>query len=92
MTSPGTGLPVEIESMLVRQPPEAIGCEMVGLVLQQISNPDSAANHVVFAKRQWYAGDAANVATDGEGPVLPDTVSPAQMLVDHIRLYQPEPS
>jgi len=33
----------------VRQPIEAIGREMVRLVLQQISDPGSAANHVVFA-------------------------------------------
>ena len=35
-----------------------------------------------------------NVAVGGNfgGPVFPDTVFPARMLIDYVRLYRPEPS
>lgn len=47
---------------------------------------------------EWYTADPANVALEGEGhrvsgnlggPVFPDTVFPAHMLVDYVRPYRP---
>ncbi len=64
-------LPTALESRptlsTVRQPIEAMGREMVRLVLQQISDPDSAANEVVFATELVLRGSTGDVTQ--EAPV-----------------------
>lgn len=55
----------------VRQPIEAMGREMVRLVLQQINDPDSAASQVVFATELVLRGSTGD-STD-EVPVAIDT-------------------
>jgi beta-glucanase (GH16 family) len=62
-----------------------------GTQYHQVSRDDVAPNEWVFEQPFFLV---LNVAVGGNlgGPVFPDTVFPARMLVDHIRLYQPGPA
>ena len=62
-------LPTALESnptlSTVRQPIEAMGREMVRLVLQQVNEPGAAANQVVFATELVLRGSTGHATDDG---------------------------
>jgi beta-glucanase (GH16 family) len=62
-----------------------------GSPYHQVSSEDVAPNEWVFEQPFFLL---LNVAVGGNlgGPVFPDTVFPAQLLVDYVRLYQAAPA
>ena len=62
-----------------------------GSQYHEVTREQVAPNEWVFEQPFFML---LNVAVGGDlgGPVFPDTEFPAQMLVDYVRLYQPEPA
>ncbi len=62
-----------------------------GRKYHEVTREQVAPNEWVFEQPFFML---LNVAVGGNlgGPVFPDTVFPAQMLVDYVRLYRPEPA
>ena len=62
-----------------------------GAPFHLVSHQDVAPNDWVFEQPFFML---LNVAVGGNlgGPVFPDTVFPARMLVDYVRLYRPSPA
>jgi beta-glucanase (GH16 family) len=87
----GEPVPDEFHVFALEWQPEQMAWFLDGVPYHDVSRDDVAPNDWVFEQPFFML---LNVAVGGNlgGPVFPDTVFPAQMLVDYVRLYVPESS
>jgi beta-glucanase (GH16 family) len=85
------GRPVagEFHTVALQWEPERLAWFVDEELYHEVTSRDVEPNEWVFEQPFFML---LNVAVGGNlgGPIFPDTVFPARMLVDHVRLYQPE--
>ena len=85
------GQPVadDFHTVALKWEPDGLAWFVDGELYHEVTSGDVEPNEWVFEQPFFML---LNVAVGGNlgGPIFPDTVFPAQMLVDYVRLYQPE--
>ena len=81
----------EFHTVALEWVPGRLAWYLDGSRYHEVTSDQVAPNDWVFEQPYFML---LNVAVGGNlgGPVFPDTEFPAQMLVDYIRLFQPEPA
>ena len=79
----------EFHTVALRWEPARLAWYVDGELYHEVTSADVEPNEWVFEQPFFLL---LNVAVGGNlgGPIFPDTVFPARMLVDYVRLYQPE--
>jgi len=87
----GVPVPDAFHTVALEWEPGRMAWFLDGERYHEVTDSQVAPNEWVFEQPFFML---LNVAVGGNfgGPVFPDTVFPARMLVDYVRLYQPEPS
>jgi beta-glucanase (GH16 family) len=87
------GMPVAdaFRTVALEWEPDRLAWYLDGQRYHEVNREQVAPNEWVFEQPFFML---LNVAVGGNlgGPVFPDTAFPSRMLVDYVRLYQPEPS
>jgi len=85
------GQPVadDFHTVALQWEPDGLAWFVDGELYHEVTSGDVEPNEWVFEQPFFML---LNVAVGGNlgGPIFPDTVFPARMLVDYVRLYQPE--
>ena len=79
----------DFHTVALQWEPDRLAWFLDGQLYHEVTSADVEPNEWVFEQPFFVL---LNVAVGGNlgGPIFPDTVFPARMLVDYVRLYQPE--
>ena len=79
----------DFHTVALQWEPDRLAWFLDGQLYHEVTSADVEPNEWVFEQPFFML---LNVAVGGNlgGPIFPDTVFPARMLVDYVRLYQPE--